>query len=352
MAGLSRTEKYKDLRARLQVDTKDDLSTKALNPYESRLNRIDANNFAAPSDVMEDDHSALHARIVKDEQPVLSQPAEPLHRTQHQRVEPSYMDSFKDNENYSSTFDNDYLDQYIREVKQYNLEQGSAFSDNTQLNVLRQLQQNKENKNKDPYAGYGNSPLNMPKPPVELDEKPTRSTTEIPFQDTEEVTEPVSAPVKPVQTDSHTRVQMVHQNAPVTSSRKAFTDELFENDDEVEEETNSQNLTKEDIMAEVQNLVNGTGRQDFSELNSQVQSLPNTESYQKDLEAERTARQQLLNETTQMRAQLDDYEDNLNEVSDKMRHTNKILNIVLVILIIALAVILGIVIYWIVLSKG
>jgi hypothetical protein len=135
--------------------------------------------------------------------------------------------------------------------------------------VLRQLEQNKENKNKDPYAGYGNSPLNMPKPPVELDEKPTRPTTEIPFQDTEEVTEPVAAPVKPVQTDSHPRVQMVHQNAPVTNSAaRAFTEDLFENDDEVEEETNSQNLTKEDIMAEVQNLVNGTGRQDFSELNS------------------------------------------------------------------------------------
>jgi hypothetical protein len=70
------------------------------------------------------------------------------------------------------------------------------------------------------------------------------------------------------------------------------------------------------------------------------------------LEAERTARQQLLNETTQMRAQLDDYEDNLNEVSDKMRHTNKILNIVLGCIDHCLAVILGIVIYWIVLSKG
>ena len=56
-------------------------------------------------------------------------------------------------------------------------------------------------------------------------------------------------------------------------------------------------------------------------------------------------------ETTQMRAQLDDYEDNLSEVSDKMRQTNRILNIVLVILIIALAMIVGVVIYWIITSK-
>ena len=59
----------------------------------------------------------------------------------------------------------------------------------------------------------------------------------------------------------------------------------------------------------------------------------------------------MLNETTQMRAQLDDYEDNLSEVSDKMRQTNRILNIVLVILIIALAMIVGVVIYWIITSK-
>ena len=69
------------------------------------------------------------------------------------------------------------------------------------------------------------------------------------------------------------------------------------------------------------------------------------------LEADRVTRQQLLNETTQMRAQLDDYEDNLSEVSDKMRHTNRILNIVLIVLILALLVIVFIVFYWIMLSN-
>jgi flagellar biosynthesis/type III secretory pathway M-ring protein FliF/YscJ len=53
-----------------------------------------------------------------------------------------------------------------------------------------------------------------------------------------------------------------------------------------------------------------------------------------------------------MRAQLDDYQDNLSEVSDKMRHTNQVLNIVLIVLIIALIVILAVVVYWVVLSKG
>jgi hypothetical protein len=140
---------------------------------------------------------------------------------------------------------------------------------------------------------------------------------------------------------------MVHQNAPVTNTRKTFTEDLFENDDEAADTQTAQNLTKEDIMAEVQNLVNGTKQPEVSDAGQ-----TGSDAYDRNFDAERTARQQLLNETTQMRAQLDDYEDNLNEVSDKMRHTNQILNIVLVVLIIALAVILGIVIYWIVLSRG
>ena len=53
-----------------------------------------------------------------------------------------------------------------------------------------------------------------------------------------------------------------------------------------------------------------------------------------------------------MRAQLDDYEDNLTEVSDKMQQTNQVLNIVLIVLIVVLIAVLGLVIYWILLSKG
>lgn len=332
MAGLSRTEKYKDLRSRLQDDTGSELSTKDLNPYETRLNQIDANNFAAPDTAMDDEHSATHAREVTRKIPM----QQPLHRTQHEHVESSLNDGFTDNENYSAAFDNDYLNQYIREVKQYNLEQGSALSDNTQINVLRQLEKNKNRDDAEPYAKFGNSPLNMPKAPAELD-KPVQ-TAEIPFQ--KQVAETAPEP-----TSSRARVQIVHQNAPVSNSRKTFTEDLFENDDEMDHVRNNQNLTKEDIMAEVQNLVNGTKEQEDSNASQNA-------GYNHNFDDERTARQQLLNETTQMRAQLDDYEDNLNEVSNRMQHTNKILNIVLIVLIIALAVILGIVIYWIVLAKG
>ena len=123
----------------------------------------------------------------------------------------------------------------------------------------------------------------------------------------------------------------------------------------------TQAMSKEDIMQEVQNLVNGTSSSYtqpeepsspfVNDYESKSDSFMSTDTFNRRLEADRTTRQQLLNETTQMRAQLDDYEDNLSEVSDKMRQTNRILNIVLVILIIALAMIVGVVIYWIITSK-
>ena len=53
-----------------------------------------------------------------------------------------------------------------------------------------------------------------------------------------------------------------------------------------------------------------------------------------------------------MRAQLNDYQDDLSEVSNKMKRTNHILNIVLIVLIIALSVVLLVVIYWVLQSRG
>ena len=111
-------------------------------------------------------------------------------------------------------------------------------------------------------------------------------------------------------------------------------------EEESSQDTNT--LTKEDIAADVQSMMN--------EAEEQYEEYSN--EYDMHLAAERTARQQLLNETTQIRAQLDDYEDNLTDVSDKMNRTNRVLNGVLIVLIIALFVVLLVVIYWILSLRG
>lgn len=308
MAQLSRYEKYKDLRAKLQSDTgSSQYESQDLADFANRLNQIDSDNFSAPDVFNNDSFSAVHARNVGE-----ASSARPLRRTQAEKVtrEPESKKPYSYHD--EDTFGNDYLDQYIREVKKYNIEQGNAASENTSVNILESLNRNHDR----------SESLRRPYP----ERKPsyTSDTTDIPF---------------------------VNPAAPSEDTEKMTTSK--------QDDYHTQGMTREDIMAEVQNLVNGNSKPEYqipddsspfvknSSDNRSDTSSMSQDTFNRHLEAERNTRQQLLNETAQMRAQLDDYEDNLSEVTDKMRHTNRILNIVLVVLIIALAVILGIVIFWI-----
>lgn len=297
MAQLSRYEKYRDLRARLQSDTGSNAyESPDLADFANRLNRIDADNFSVPDHFSADHYSAAHARNTSE-----ASASKPLRRTQSARINPQPQPQPAvrplDQED---TFGTDYLDRYINEVKKYNIEQGNAASENTQINILRSLEQ--EQKKPAPARPFPRS-----------ESKPSCSDL------------PSSADEDTLNTGS------LQQTA---------------------DDYRSPAMTREDIMAEVQNLVNGSRTMDDTpSMPADTSRKMSDDTFNRHLEAERNTRQQLLNETAQMRAQLDDYEDNLSEVTNKMRQTNRILNIVLVILIIALMVILGVVIYWIMTSK-
>lgn len=290
MAKLTRTEKYKDLRESLAHDVGQEIESRDLERFQSRLNQLDSANFEAPrqSTGKASDHDPIHARRT-----------EAMHQSEagstpdlnfdlsHDRYQDLYQ---------TDSFSNDYLDRYINEVKQYNIEQGNAVSENTSVNILNRLHQDQGR--------------NAPSRPFRSEKKEESSvrrsqTAEVPF--------------------------IGSQQSSSASAR--------------------------DIASQVQNLAD-EDQDDVQEIPDVQQEQPrrksrmDTDEFSRHLELERTTRQQLLNETTQMRAKLDDYEDNLSEVSDKMRHTNQILNIVLIVLIVALVIVLAVVIYWIVLSNG
>ncbi|MDD6258689.1 MAG: hypothetical protein PUA69_05485 [Erysipelotrichaceae bacterium] len=355
MANYSRTEKYKKLRESLQSDNEsDNVSTRDLSRFERRLNQIDSSNFKAPEEdySISDMHRATHARNIEKPQPQpQSQPSYRPARKPEVNTTPSYNSGFYRNENDSATFDNDFLDQYIREVKQYNIEQGNASSENTQVNILRSLNRNNQ---EDSIPDRPYSRKNAEDDTSNIQFEPARKQN------------PVSRPSYQREEDTRT----AQLSSELFDDGPAKTEQISETEPaQPSQNGNSETMSREAIMQEVQNLVNGTDSSKASTSNNnastsntaQLNTSPfedddhsdhNTDSFSRHLQNERTARQQLLNETTQMRAQLDDYEDNLSEVSDKMQRTNRILNVVLIVLIIALAIILGIVIYWIVLSRG
>lgn len=297
MEKLSRTEKYKELRESLQNDVGQDLETKDLSRFQDRLNKIDPNAFTAPKqkDVV-DKYSPNHARKQMVDPDDIS--FDNTMDMNYSAGEPSYNTS-------SNNFSNDYLDKYIDEVKQYNIEQGNAVSEDTTVNILNRIRQAEDSLSKRPYPPRQRPQVN-PVRDVEED------TTDVPF-------------LKPSSGKQN--------NIRVTNNAKASS-----------------------IASQVQGLINDSSIEDeplpeTTPATAHVSGM-NTNEFNKHLELERTTRQQLLNETTQMRSQLDDYEDNLSEVSAKMRHTNQILNIVLVIMIVVLAMVILFILYIMVFKKG
>ena len=303
MASLSRTEKYKELRDQLQHDNTagETLNTPELSRFSKKLNEIDPDHFE-PAEEISTSHGAIHAKTEASLEEIASQ-------IEAEAEKPVYnFSQYHKNENDTEISNNEAMDEVIREVKLYNIENGNAVSQNTSMNIMQGL-------NPTAAAKQEEKPKKSPDRPYPRDKK-RNDTADIPFMspfksydDTDENTEKIGVP----------------------------------NDEPVSEEP-SQTMSREDIMAEVQSLVHG------KPLKSRRK--PVDEQIYTELEDDRTTRQRLLNETTQMRAQLDGYEDNLSEVNDKMRYTNRILNLVLIVLILALVVILFILVYWVVLSRG
>ena len=203
------------------------------------------------------------------------------------------------------------------------MDQGNAYSQNTDLNILKSLNMDRNAAPSKPY-------------PSEPAQKPF---------DAETVSRAASAS-QPVQKQ---------ETSDIPFQKKDDSDfEDYLSDDSNPPLSDTRTMTREDIAAEVQNLIRNAQKNQpaASPAPSVSRNNDRYDNTRDHLEADRTARQQLLNETTQMRAQLDDYEDNLTEVSDKMKHTNRVLNIVLIVLIVALVVVLGVVIYWVLMSRG
>ncbi len=113
MSEFSREKKYAQLREELTNDNESEVKSEALAPYADRLSRIDSK--FQPMEIQSTGHSPLHLRnaaYAPIEQPI----------------------SFEE-----STFNNDYLDQFIEEVKQYNLRKGYRKDDDTKRELITKI---------------------------------------------------------------------------------------------------------------------------------------------------------------------------------------------------------------------
>lgn len=306
MAKLSRVEKHRKEADYTTEDIGREISSDELRKFQDRLNKINSDNFEAPKETPSRaaDYDPIHARRVEEPERKEEKPEEDFDDSvpDDSDFDLHFTDALKPEDDNELT--NDYLSRYINEVKQYNIDQGNAASGNTQLNILKGLDASQQQKA--PETPY---PSNRKKetPAFERKNRAAR-TTEVPFINSR-VTPSSHRPAEPVQDD----------------------------------------MSVDDIASKVQDMASDNN--DNYEANTRSTHM-NTDEFTRQLEMERTTNQKLLDQTTQMQARMDDVGENLNDVSNKMRHTNQILNIVLIVVIVALVIVFGILIYWIVLAGG
>lgn len=292
MAKLSRVEKNKNRNELTNETIGSEFQSEELKKFQDRLNKISADHFAPTQTFSKvSDYDPVHLRRsnVHTEEEDESIPEDDEFNLQFNQTR-AEVDQ--------NELTNDYLSRYINEVKQYNIDQGNAASANTSFNILSKMQK------ETPSTPY---------PSRRSTAKQNFKTTEVPFINTQ-----------------------------VTPSGKPSS------------------YTKEDAMMSADDIrariADYTNEEEFVEKKpKQETSHParmSTDEFTRQLELERTTNQQLLTQTTQMQARMEDVGDHLNDVTNHMRRTNQILNIVLIAVIVALIVVFAILIYWIVLTGG
>lgn len=118
MSEFSRMKKYAQLREELASDNESEVKSEALAPYADRLSKIDTRY--QPMETVKTTHSPLHSRNA-----AYAPVEEPM--------------TFEE-----STFNNEYLDQFIEEVKQYNMRKGYRKSEDTKSELLLKVKESVE----------------------------------------------------------------------------------------------------------------------------------------------------------------------------------------------------------------
>lgn len=281
MEKLSRVKKYESLRKAIEID-----------------NNIDAAEDSKSSEqaLKSFDSSIFKKAAIKEE-------TAPKRAKEEKEVEGKESST-------SDTFTNEYLDDFIKEVRDYNIRKGNRQSEDTQVNILYQL--NAENR-----------------------AKRTRYLQEIKDKQDDTIIEPLSDEEngKPVlsKEDLAKEVQQLLIDEDVQGS--TFDEETQDTD--VEELSEKLMQTQQIDLHQAAALVLPS---DDEEEDIEDSVKPNDE--------EDSLHKKLIEETQQLRVQLDEYEGELSDLSSGVEKNNRILNFILCFLILVLLVIIGFIGYY------
>lgn len=218
-------------------------------------------------------------------------------------------------------FKNEYLDSFIQEVREYNMQKGIRENEDTKLDILQQL----TTKNREKRANY-----------IERIEEPSTN----PAVMVEDVFE--KEPILPT-------FEKTNVDETMEISKQVFA--LLNDEPTVEEEKEVETPV---VATPVAPLEEKQELESDSELEKRIAALerkmvvPEVIDEVDDEEISQIAKHDLLEETMKLKIKMEEYEEELSEINSGVDSNNRLLNIIIIVLIVALLAVIGVVVYWLI----
>lgn len=364
----SRVKKNAELYSQIASDTESKVESNDLSHFANRLNAIDKQ--FGKMDVTTETNTPNHARSIEDtyEQSKIP-PVLPFDKVnvndlkvaiedEPKASEPYVEPSFKEHDEFD-TFESTYLNDFLAEVKEYNVKKGYREIDNTSTNIMRDLnldiQENKsrvisDTDDQGPYIPEGIDDLLTSIDPLINDLTPVR------FEKMEDLD--IGAMQDDGQTKHFTAVDHLqrfdqddaHLEETIALEVQRMVEDDYEGEPYGNEDLEVDLASEEDdiIMAESLGAIPGEIEAVEYEDDSQNKTMSSIPIEDIEVEEDRVMdskiARQIMEQTQTLQIKVIDQEKNIEEMTDTMVKTNRLLNVTLSLLMLAIFVVVMLII--------
>ncbi|MGM7266836.1 hypothetical protein [Erysipelothrix rhusiopathiae] len=315
----SRVNKYQDLHEQIALDSESNIENSDLSHFANRLNQID-DQFDKMDVVAREDREPTHARQIEEVQ-------EEHSVIEEAKTEPQF-----------DTFESAYLKDFLDEVKEYNVRKGYRDLENTDANILSELNKSSEiakpfNDDEmttvlhaiDPELSTMDADVfiedEIEEEEVNLDELPNLDET-IVFKSVEQ-----------------SNADTFDEEDELEKTIAMAVQEMVDDEDVSLDLSGQESFDSVEFELEADEFENILSEEDDSIFEMQAQ-LDAMEDYSdNDFDSDKF-RSELLAQTQTLQHKIIDQEQNIDQMNETMVRTNRMLNVVLSLLILAIIVVL------------
>ncbi|WP_323615543.1 hypothetical protein [Erysipelothrix rhusiopathiae] len=314
----SRVNKYQDLHEQIALDSESNIENSDLSHFANRLNQID-DQFDKMDVVAREDREPTHARQIEEVQ-------EEHSVIEEAKTEPQF-----------DTFESAYLKDFLDEVKEYNVRKGYRDLENTDANILSEL-----NKSSEIAKPFNDDEMTTVLHAID----PELSTMDAEVFIEDEIEEEVNLDELPNLDETIVFKSVEQSNADTFDEEDELEKTIAMAVQEmVDDEDVSLDLSGQDSFDSVEfeldadEFENILSEEDDSIFEMQAQ-LDAMEDYSdSDFDSDKF-RSELLAQTQTLQHKIIDQEQNIDQMNETMVRTNRMLNVVLSLLILAIIVVL------------